>query len=343
MRSVSWVFDELSECDERPFMDAVIAHCGIVAWRVPGDDAWPLANRAVLSRNPNTPEQNPYRELKERAHRQAAAAGSRVALSGASADIFSSGTELWLWDLLRGGRWLEGGRSIATDVLKQGLREALRRAGFGIPLRPFGSLLAPPPAGASWLTGFADHRIDRKNIRSWWQDRFPRPAQCAAVLGARVARGVSAEIYNANFAGIDLRHPYRDRRLTEFMLAVPAHQLYRHGRFKYLARAAAAGLLPPEIPARVEPTLLTPLFRRGVFERERVTVQRILDTSDAVWPRFVDRRRIEEILRIGPRRPLDEVLLWHCLGFESWVRRHGWMGESRHGNGECVSLQVSAA
>ena len=343
LRAVSWVFDELHECDERPFMDAVIAHCGLEAWRVLGDDAWPLANSAFLSRNPSSPEQNPYRELKERAHKRAADAGSRVALSGASADVFSSGTGAWFWDLLRGGRLIEAGTSMATDVSRLGFREALRRAGFGAPLRPIRAVLTPPPVPAPWLTVFASNRVNGELTEGWRQGVFPRQMQCAAVLGARAARGVSAEIFNANLAGVDLRHPYRDRRLTEFMLAVPAHQLYRHGRFKHLAREAAAGFLPPEIPARVEPTLLTPLFRRGVFERERLTVRRILDTSDAVWPQFVDRRWVEEILRFGPRRPLDEVLLWHCLGFESWVRRHGWMEVSRHGNSECVSLPESAA
>jgi asparagine synthase (glutamine-hydrolysing) len=340
---VSWIFDELLECDERPFIDAVVAHCGLEAWRVAGDDAWPLANPAVLSRNPSTPEQNPYRELKQRAYQRVAATGSRAALTGGSADVFSSGTGAWFWDLLRARRFLEAGTSMAADVGKRGLREALRRAGFGAPFRPIRSLLAPPPEHAPWLTGFAISRVGEKETRSWWRNAFPRPAQSAAVLGAREARGVSAEIFDANSAGVDLRHPYRDRRLTEFMLTIPAHQLYRQGRYKHLARAAAAGLLPPEIPARVEPTLLTPLFRRGVFERERQMVQRILHGADAMWPRFVDRAWVEEILRVGPQRSLDEIILWHCVGFESWIGRHCRSATARQGNKETISLQESAA
>jgi asparagine synthase (glutamine-hydrolysing) len=343
MRSVSWVFDELHECDERPFMDAVIARCGIEAWRVPGDDAWPLAKPSILSRNPSTPEQNPYRELKERAYQQAERTGSQVVLSGGSADVFSSGAGAWFWDLLRGGRFLEAGISMVGDIRKRGPFAALRRAGFGAIVRPVRTRRASPEEWAPWLTDFAKSRIGAEDSPACWRDAFPRPVQCAAALGACEARGISAEIYDANIAGVDLRHPYRDRRLTGFMLSVPAHQLYRHGRFKHLARIAAAGLLPPEIPARVEPTLLTPLFRRGVFERETAKVRRVLDDSDAEWPRFVDRKRVEEILRGGPQRPLDEVLLWHCVGFESWLGRHGWTAASRHGNNRTVSLTESAA
>ena len=205
------------------------------------------------------------------------------------------------------------------------------------------ALTAPPVAAAPWLTKWAGRRASRPETRAWWADVYPRPAQCAAVLGLRAARGVTAEIFDANLAGVDLRHPYRDRRLTEFMLSVPAHQLYRHGRFKHLAREAAAGLLPPEIPARTEPTLLTPLFRRGIFEREDAVVRRLLMTADSTWDRYVDRGWVDDILRVGPRRPLDEIVLWQCVSFESWLRRHRWGAEARQSDRWSVSLTESAA
>jgi asparagine synthase (glutamine-hydrolysing) len=343
MRAVSWVFEELQECDERSFMDAVIARYGLEAWRVPGDDAWPLKNPDVLSRNPSTPEQNPYRELKQRAFRRAAAGGSRTVLSGATADLFSSGTERWMWDLLRAGRVLEAGSSLVADVRKRGLFEAMRRAGFGAPFRRIRARLSSPPRRTPWLTNHARGRLGPDITEEWWHGVFPRPAQCSVVLGAREARGATLENFDGCRAGVEVRFPYRDRRLTEFMLQVPAHQLYRNGRHKHLARVVGAGLLPPEIPARVEPTVLTPLFRRGVFERERATVERLLGAKDAVWPRFVEPRLVAEILRFGPRRPLDEILLWHCVGFESWIRRHGWLDTTRHGSEGCVSLQESEA
>jgi asparagine synthase (glutamine-hydrolysing) len=324
-------------------MDAVIAHCNLEAWRVKGDDAWPLANPAVLSRNPSTPEQNPYREIKNRAYRRSASGGSRVALSGGSGDIFSSGTEGWFRDLLRAGRLLEAGISMVAGIRNRGLYAALREAGFGAPLRPIRARLRPPTRTAPWLTDFARDRSDWAKPDGCERSLFPRPAQYDAVVGAREARGISAEIYDASRSGIDLRHPYRDRRLTEFMLAVPAHQLYRQGRYKHLARVASAGVLPSEIPARTEPTLLTPLFRRGIFEREGRTVRNILHSNHAVWPRFVDPRYVEEVLRNGPRRPLDEVVLWHCIGFETWIARHGWAAASRLGETRSVFLRESAA
>jgi hypothetical protein len=113
------------------------------------------------------------------------------------------------------------------------------------------------------------------------------------------------------------------------MLSVPAHQLYRHGRFKHMARAAAADLLPREIPARVEPTVLTPLFRRGIFDRERASVHRLLFSADSTWDRFVDRGWIKQTIDNGPQRAGDEIVLWQCVSLESWLLRHRWCVEAR--------------
>jgi asparagine synthase (glutamine-hydrolysing) len=343
MRTVSWIFDELKQCDERQFMDLVIARSDLEALRVRGDDAWPLATPHLLSENPSCPEQNPYRELKQRAFRRAAEGGSKVLLSGASADVLSCGSRPWFWDLLRTARLREAGASLAKDIRARGLTEALRRANFGAPLRPLRRRMSPRPLQWPWLTGHGRSCLESTNEAEWWRGVFPRPEQCSVVLGARDALGVCLEIFDGNGVGVEIRHPYRDRRLTEFMLQVPAHQLYRNGRTKHLARVAAESFLPAEIANRVEPTYLTPLFQLGVFEHERETVEDLLFAGDAIWPQYVDRNFVTQVMSCGPSRPIDEMVLWHCVGFESWVRRHGWSAAPRHERSGSVSLQESAA
>jgi len=322
VRAVSWVFDELDQCDEREFIHLVLADAGIEGLESRGDDAWPLRDLEHLAPNPGSPECNPYRELKRGVYRLAARSGSRVVFNGASADLMYSGAGVWFADLLREGRITEAARSLAVDVRKRGLIGALRKAGAGAIVRPFRTSCANPGKTMPWLTANARMRLASAMPRPVVDDVCRRPQQVESMAGARAARGVSFEIFDAACAGIDLRHPYRDRRLVEFMLAVPAHQLYRRGRFKHLARVAAKNLLPEEIPARDQPTLLTPLFNRGVRDRGTETVQAILKESNAHWPCYVDRGWLSDVLQNGPRRPIDDVIVWHCLGFEHWMRRH---------------------
>jgi asparagine synthase (glutamine-hydrolysing) len=118
-----------------------------------------------------------------------------------------------------------------------------------------------------------------------------------------------------------MRYPYRDRRLVEFMLAVPGHQLYNRGRYKHVLRQAMAGVLPEEIRLRVHPTSLLPLCVRGLLEREGSTVRGLVEAPDVIWPHYVRRDWLEQVFpaRLGAGIDgVETVVPWLCLSVELW-------------------------
>ncbi|MDH3745721.1 MAG: asparagine synthase-related protein, partial [Acidobacteriota bacterium] len=319
VRPASWIFDELESCDERRFMDPVVERYGLGAIRFRGDGHWPLSEPGLYNANPNAPEENAYRGLKRSLYRMVAKSGCRVALNGGSADQLYFGSQQWLADLLREGRLVEVVVGGWRELQKRGARSVaatlLRKAG-----------LLRPPAGtwfsrAPWLTEQARRRLTSQDDARW--SHWRRPAQCRNVFGAREAHSLAREVFHTNREAIDLRHPYRDRRLIDFMLAIPAHQLYHRGRFKHAARQAVWDLLPAGILVRTDRTLLTPLFERGLWRREAERVGEILGHKDAVWPRYVRPDWLEGVRRGGGEHPVDGVILWQCVAFELWRRRWG--------------------
>ncbi|HEX2254787.1 MAG TPA: asparagine synthase-related protein, partial [Thermoanaerobaculia bacterium] len=143
-----------------------------------------------------------------------------------------------------------------------------------------------------------------------------------AVASPASARAASLEVARANRAGIDMRRPFRDRRLAEFFLALPAHQLYRPGWPKWVLRQAMRGVLPEPVRRRRRPTTLYPLFLRGI-EREHEAVRALLGRRDALWPRYVRREWLD---RAGPGAAgtgdgIGSVVLWRCLCLEAWRSR----------------------
>ena len=150
-----------------------------------------------------------------------------------------------------------------------------------------------------------------------------RANQTEAVTGLRAARSFSLENSYAAREGVELRDPYRDLRLVEFMLRLPAHQLYRHGRYKHIARRALAGRLPDSILQRTEPTLLTPLFDAGLRRRNRQVVEALLGSKEAVWRQYVEPRWVDDALN-GSISPALDVVLWQCLSSELWCRHWRW-------------------
>jgi asparagine synthetase B (glutamine-hydrolysing) len=138
------------------------------------------------------------------------------------------------------------------------------------------------------------------------------------LLGLASADNAAGESPHASRCGVEVRLPYRDRRLVELALALPAHQLFSGGRYKVVARAAMAGLLPEGVRTRTTPTPLTPLLRRGLCDRESEVVTRVLRAPESVARRYLDEAWLERAATRGLRSSAEELVRWLCVAVELW-------------------------
>jgi asparagine synthase (glutamine-hydrolysing) len=142
------------------------------------------------------------------------------------------------------------------------------------------------------------------------------------LLGLRVSQDSSYENFNASRHAVELRHPYRDRRLVEFVLSLPAYQLYNLGFYKYILRTAMRGILPEPILSRTQPTSLAPLFSRGL-EGEPNVLQACLHEPGAAWREYVRADWMTGYWNGGSPLQMDgpsAVVLWYCVSFDAWLR-----------------------
>ena len=324
--AVSWVFDELKSADERPYMDAVVEAAGLATLRFAGDDAWPLSDPDTWPHRPDAPLEGLYRRLHERAYAAAAGAGRRVLLTGEYGDNLYSGAADWLSDLLREGRWLTAGRGLVAAAARENRGAPGVSLGTAV-LRALGGRRQGPQA-VDWLTPEAvAHLTDdaeaeaapaglRSGLRARWR----------SLLDGRSAQAVSLETAVAARAGVEVRRPYRDRRLVELCLGLPAHLVFRPGWLKWVLRQAMAGILPEAVLRRRHGSSLYPLCRRGLVEREAATANALLASPDAVWPRYV---RADWLATTFPRAVAEQregaaaVIAWRCICLELWSRRRG--------------------
>ena len=323
LRTVSWVFDELRETDERAYMQPVVERFGLAAHRVDGDGAWPLRDLDTWPRSTSTPLEGPYRRLRDRVYGMARVAGSRVILTGEMGDELYSGGEHWLGDLLREGRLA----AAAVGVVRHAHRAAFQGGGglrcrartmlaraVGYPGRNRPAARPAPLTDAAWQA--AAGVIEPPPAR--------RRSQAEQLLDPMFAQAATIEHGHARRWGVELRRPYRDLRLVELVLSAPAHLLYRPGETKWLLRQAMRGVLPEAVRRRDVPSPLTPLFWRGLAERETPAVQALLRRPDAAWPRYVRREWMERALAPGGVRRLghglEAVTFWRCLCVELWMQ-----------------------
>lgn len=318
LTTISHVFydEELKECDERSYIETMKEKWNIRSIQIPGDDAWPLKDWQKLPINKNHPEINAYRWLKERAYIKTKQEGLRVLLTGGFGDhLYGAGNE-WLADLIAEGKLHEAAREVIFILRYAGWRRNWR-AGYlqQTVKRALNTLLGekiprPKPKMPIWLTAFSTERLPKK------QKALPQSLERHSVLlGLWASKMCVNEAYYANRHAVELRNPYRDRRLIEFVLALPAYQLHYRGLYKHILRVAMQGILPESIRTRRKPTSLTPFFFRGM-EREKNYVQSCLQDSQAKWRKYIN---ADWVLKNWKDKNKSVVLMpWLFASYESW-------------------------
>ncbi len=319
LTTISFVFDELADCDEREYINAVKEQWQTHSIQIPCDDAWTYKGWESWKRNPNQPEGNPYRLVKERVYQRASHEGLRVLLTGGFGDHLYDGLENWLLDLILDNRIKQAVQGVLYNIRNFGVRQALkapsarRLARFILDKIPVGRYLHAKHTSRVWLTSFSLENINPKPVDRAFEDKHN-------LLGLPAAKSSTGEIYNANRYKLELRHPYRDRRLIEFILAVPAYQLYFCGVYKYILRSAMQGILPEIIRIRRQKTSLVSLLSRGI-EREKNSLQELLQAPNARWRKFVEASWLlpRWNVQITPDTDGPQALIpWLCLSFEAW-------------------------
>ena len=126
--------------------------------------------------------------------------------------------------------------------------------------------------------------------------------------------------------GIDHRHPYFDRRLVEFCLALPPTQKLHHGWDRAIQRNAMARVLPERIARRISKSVWRSMFERGLFDLGRDTLEKIINEDPGPLAEFVDLPVCRNIYRrCLASRPddVDVMTLWVVTTFALWLCQSG--------------------
>ncbi len=329
LRTISYVFDELASCDERQYINSMTEQYGTEAIHLPGDDAWPLSGWPDWPFNPNAPEITPFFRLQERVWDAARERGTRVVLTGLYGDDLYTGREQWLADLLREHRYAEAWQDLYFHLRREPLAEILRSrtvaylGGQALDRIPGARRLRPVRApAAAWLTHGAAGALPGAGPCPPGQALSGRSTKLRTLFGSDNGRWDSRAEHHASQAGVDLRHPYRDRRLLEFGLTLPARLCYRRGYYKPVMRAAMTGILPETVRMRPLATSHLPLFKRGLFEKEAGVIRELLGNPAAACRRFVAGDWLEDHLPKNASPATDgpeQVVLWRCISYELWL------------------------
>lgn len=120
---------------------------------------------------------------------------------------------------------------------------------------------------------------------------------------------------------IEVSYPYLDRRLVQFMLAVPFDQKLRLGGTRWVHRGGMRGILPESIVNRTTKVDAAPYVYRAL-NREWDEIRDLFEGSLRVMDRgYVNQRSLfESIARARDGRDVDLFYITRALGVEVWLR-----------------------
>lgn len=330
LTTFSYVFDEITGSDERKYINLMVEKWQLNSIQIPCDDIWPFQNWGDWPYNPNFPTMDLYFLLKERICRRANQNKIRILLTGGFGDSLYLGGNHWIVDLLEDGYWRETGQELFKHIYHLGLFWLVKNGHIQPVLRnfmrglPFWATIQRKSRPAPWLTAQSVNHLLNSEKRN---QKFQRNQH----LVEREPYGsMMIDPFYASRLMIEMRDPYRDRRLIELAISLPAYQLYYRGLYKRVLRMAMSGLLPEPIRVSFTRIDLNPFFLFG-FEKERKNLKEYLQKPDAVWHQFVKMdwimQDLDHVAKSIRRNEKTLSLPRFCLAFETWAQKHfleGW-------------------
>lgn len=345
LRAYSWAFTQHPECDERENIYRIANRFSIPVTEIPAEQTYPLMNLAAYVPDEDGPFNLIYQGFVEKVLQGAAEDGCRSVWFGYRGDVVVGGLVHDLSGLVREGRWREARRELACLRLGHGLSRARGLYRFGIrpllddalsfltrPVRqaPFSDALLPAYSPQDRLPSFVTSDLA---LRCGLPDRDPLVADSNAW-----SRASHRERYRQIFSplvmsvmrlterhcaahGLVMADPWSDRRLADFVLACPQHQVDRFRQPKRLARQAIRGIMPDEALLHCRKVIPEPLYEHAIRHVVHDSVLDLMTDSRCAALGLVDEAQYRALFRRHCRGDPQEVDFWPALSLELWLRR----------------------
>jgi asparagine synthase (glutamine-hydrolysing) len=340
----SYAFEQLKECDETYYSRAMADELGIDLIYVPAENFWYLDDDEAFTPSLETPfmagESITRYILGIFAER-----GARVWFTGHGGDNLVAGSPLIYADRLR-----HGNLNVLMEVthywktlnlpflnLWGAYRNWFIRPLFPEFLRKMVRKIWKPKI-PDWLQAdFAQHtHILERLSYSETPRRYPEHARQDNYNSAVFIDPIQIPINWSERLGAhfhqEVRHPFLDRRLVEFLMAIPPEQIFRIGLKKFILREAMREILPEIVRTRPDKTEFSSYIGLGLRHKEAQKIQALLEFPLLHEQRLVYLTKLQGVYGnyLAKGQTLDGIESWRCVSLELWLRKyHQGFGENR--------------
>jgi len=351
LHTFSAVFDELTECDERQYIEPVLALGKVQSHYFVADHQNPLQHLDQIFWHQEEAFFAPNHFMGWGLKGVVQATGVRVLLSGFDGDTTVSDGYGYLGDLARAGHWwrfITEAKPL-TKAMDISLTKWLGSYFHHFAVKPILNRyrwLRLPQKLWQWL--LSHHAIEVSTKSAWddmidptlmqevglvqryqtWQQTEPKLGQTEreqhykAIMQGLIPFALEVQDRDAAAFGFEMRYPFWDKRLVEFCLAIPAGQKLSQGWNRSVLRRAMTDLLPPEVQWRRGKANFTPNLIRGLLSDQARLQELMADNLLQSYINTSEFQRIYQTLLIKTFQTdtRDMFKIWTVISLGLWLR-----------------------
>lgn len=263
--------------------------------------------------------------------------GFRVLLTGLGGDEWFTGSYYHYADFLQQFRIL--------SLVREARHEFGKSALMPIPSNPLLNYALKPLIPENIKTALRRIKNHGKTVHDWIDPGFARSINLTQRLhrtidwtrfssfaqGAHYTSSISGfqthaiemEERSASSFEIELRHPFHDRRMVEFGMALPEEQRCQRNQRKLVLRRAMRGYLPEVVLNRHTKAEFSEVFGKTLRAQGR---KRLFDSLSIAAAGWVDQNKIRSMYKQITQQDTQNGKgcysygwpLWHVFGIELW-------------------------
>ena len=358
MSTFSTVFDKVPRCDERQYINAVVALDGLDRHFIPGDQNGPFQEIERIHWHEDQAFYAPNFAMVWKIYGVVRDNGVRVLLDGHDGDSVVSHGYKYLDELAIAGRWLTLTRELRGLAKHYGdspmaiLRAYAIQYGINPLLAKHRSLRIAPRIWRALRRRLASDVDDSDSKPGDWRDlmspEFSVQTNMAErhkawrktqVNSARSERdghyrtltqpmqAFALEVHDSAAAAfsIEKRYPFWDRRVVEFCLSLPPEQKLCGGWTRMVMRRAMQDILPKEVQWRGGKMDFSPSLSYGLKTFEQHTLDKIIIDDPSIIEKYVNvsalRQAYQRFLTGESNGTRDLFAIWKCASLALWLRQ----------------------
>ena len=327
LKTVSLVFNnrDISSCDESIYIDELNSFHSVNSIKINSDNLVEETDLSNSLLNPNSPllsyDYNLYSSIYEELQRE-----HRVTfLNGWFGDELFAYSNHWLYDLFAEKEYSQFFNEIYDHIFSYGIGWAYKDLALRVFIKKFFNIgdIRKKGRKRKWLSDNANNLIG--DTSAWIPNSlsYHKNDQLTQIFGLtnnNFYTSINESIYREP---IDIRFPYKDRRIVEFIVNIPNYMLYDKGstKNKKILRKSLQDILPKKILERKTATAFNPILNKIVnqnFEyiRDNLNLDNdYLNKIDFYKPKLNNFNKVDEV----------PYLIWISATFSKWVNNFDYI------------------